>query len=81
VSKSDEYRRYAAECLRAARDLAEPSTRGAMIDMARAWLRLAEQADSNSRADIVYEPPLPGIVLSPVPPTEPPAIQRQQSED
>jgi hypothetical protein len=28
-----------------------------MVDMASAWLRLAEQSDKNSTTDIVYETP------------------------
>jgi len=27
------------------------------MEMARAWLRLAEQAEKNSRLDLVYESP------------------------
>jgi hypothetical protein len=31
--------------------------KSALIDMAQAWMRLAEQAEKNSGLDIVYETP------------------------
>ena len=58
----DEYRRHAAECLLVASELTDPHRRIAMLEMARAWSRLADQAIKNNQTDIVYE------VLEPRPP-------------
>ena len=57
MSKSQEYRRNAVSCLRVAEQMMEPAAKTALIDMARAWHSLADQADKNSTADLVYEPP------------------------
>ena len=53
----EEYRRYAAECLQAAELVQDQASRGKLVDMAAAWLRLAEQAEKNSQTVIVYEAP------------------------
>jgi hypothetical protein len=37
------YRQYAFDCLRLANTLSEPETKTVLVDMAQAWLRLAEQ--------------------------------------
>ena len=47
VNKPDYYRQYALECLRLANDTNEPSTKAVLIDMAQAWIKLAEQAQRN----------------------------------
>jgi hypothetical protein len=51
----DEYKRHAAECLRAASEVNDPKQRAALLEMAQAWARLAEQAVKNNQTDIVYE--------------------------
>jgi len=56
VNKPDYYRQYALECLRLANDTNEPSTKAVLIDMAQAWIRLAER---NRQLSLVYEPPSP----------------------
>jgi hypothetical protein len=38
------YRQYAFECLRLANTSSESETKTVLVDMAQAWLRLAEQA-------------------------------------
>jgi hypothetical protein len=53
----DEYKRRAVECLKLAEQVADQSSKAKLTDMAAAWLRLAEQAEKNSRAFLVYEPP------------------------
>ena len=40
-------------------DLSHPGRKAKVLDMAQAWLRLAEQAEKNSSADLVYETPPP----------------------
>ena len=52
------YRTYAAQCVELARKASDPETRLALLNMARAWLVLAEQADKNIHAPtLVYETP------------------------
>jgi hypothetical protein len=54
---SNEYRERAAECCRVANEIANPDSRMTLLEMARAWLRLADQAERNSRSDLSYESP------------------------
>ncbi len=56
MNRPDYYRQYALECLRLANDTNEPSTKAVLIDMAQAWIRLAER---NRQLSLVYEPPSP----------------------
>ena len=51
----DEYKRNAAECLHVASVLTDPQQKAAMIEMAQAWVRLADQAIKNNQTDITYE--------------------------
>ena len=57
MSRPDYYRQYALECFRLANDSTEPSTKAVLIDMAQAWVKLAEQR--NRRLDPVLEAPSP----------------------
>jgi hypothetical protein len=57
MSSKEEYRRNAAKCLEMADGTSDGITRLVLIEMAHAWLRLAEQAEKNSRLDLVYETP------------------------
>lgn len=59
MNKPDYYRQYALECLRLANDTHEPSMKAVLIDMAQAWIRLAEQAHRNRQLSLVYEAPSP----------------------
>jgi hypothetical protein len=43
MGRSDEYRRYAAECVEMASVFHEPKARAALLQMAQVWLRLASQ--------------------------------------
>jgi hypothetical protein len=55
MSPADRYRALAAHLrTRAAREQ-RPVLRAAWANLAQCYVRLAEQADQNSRADIVYE--------------------------
>ena len=53
----DEYRQQAARCMVLAEQLPEGSTKRFLTVMAAAWSRLADQAEKNLTADLVYEPP------------------------
>ena len=45
MGRSDEYRRYAAECLEMASVVHDPKTRATLLQMAQVWLRLAGQRE------------------------------------
>jgi hypothetical protein len=45
MGRSDEYRRYAAECLEMASALHDPKARATLLHMAQVWLRLAGQGN------------------------------------
>ena len=44
MSKSEEYQQRAAECLRVAQATNDPINKALLLEMAQAWVRLAEQA-------------------------------------
>lgn len=54
--RAREYRLRAQHCLDIAGDL-EGVRKVVLLDMAQAWLRLAEQAKRNQGSDVVYETP------------------------
>jgi hypothetical protein len=41
--------------------MANPKLRAGFANLAKAYLRLAEQADRNALVDLVYEPPPPKL--------------------
>jgi hypothetical protein len=54
------YRLHAAQCIDLAQRSTDPQSRLALLDMARSWRMLADQADKNSQANMpIYEPPEP----------------------
>ena len=55
---AEEYRRYAAECLRMSKSVGGYETKSTLLHMAIAWTKLADQAEKNLQNDVVYEPPL-----------------------
>jgi hypothetical protein len=40
------YQQYSSDCLRLANTTLDPDTKAVLVDMAQAWLKLAEQANS-----------------------------------
>src|SRR6266511_1730964 len=71
VDKAEEYRRLAANCVSMAERVTNHQFKASLVDMAGAWLRLAEQAEKNSRTDLVYEtPPRPSAQV----------VQQQQQQ-
>jgi hypothetical protein len=68
VSRAEEYRRLARECLEAARTVQDEDGRTALLQMAQVWSRLAdEQADDSGE----QAPPVPSAEDRPV-------VQQQQ---
>ena len=57
MSADEDYRQNAAKCLSLAWRSKNEAVRLGLVDMAHAWLRLAEQAEKNDQTDIVYETP------------------------
>lgn len=49
MGRSDDYRRFAAGCLDIARKTADQRARGALLQMARIWSRLAAEIESARR--------------------------------
>jgi hypothetical protein len=48
MSKSDDYRRFAAECLKMAQAAEDKQRSALFLQMARAWLDLAQKDEINS---------------------------------
>ena len=57
MAEGDYYRIRAAELTEAARQERSPEIRKEFEHLALAYLRLADQADRNNAADLVYETP------------------------
>ena len=47
VSRSDEYRRFAAECLKIGQAAEDEQQSALFLQMARAWLALAQRDETN----------------------------------
>jgi hypothetical protein len=58
MATGDQYRIKAAEFHAQAQSVASPV---GFANLAKAYLRLAEQADRNALVDLVYEPPPPKL--------------------
>jgi hypothetical protein len=52
-----EYRLRARQCLEIATHMADLPNRMVLLDMAQAWMLLADQAERNRATDLVYETP------------------------
>jgi hypothetical protein len=57
VHRIEEYRRLAAQCVHRAADSVDLQLKAIWIDMAGVWLKLADLAEKNGSADLVYETP------------------------
>jgi hypothetical protein len=51
MTKADEYRRYAAECLALSQRQEDASDKAKFLTMAEMWLRIAEAAEKNQGTD------------------------------
>jgi hypothetical protein len=80
MGKSEDYRRNAVSCLQLVDKTNDPAEKAYLLEMARAWRNLADQAERNSAVDLVYEtpPPRPRPPPPPPGPQEPAAQQQQQ---
>jgi hypothetical protein len=64
-SQADAYQLRAAQCTRLARTATDPGAKLTLLEMARTWLVLAEQAIKNSETVLVYETPTPHPIADP----------------
>jgi hypothetical protein len=55
------YRANAAQCIAVAQRTSDTSSKLALLEMARAWLLLAEQGEKNGETTLVYETPHPSL--------------------
>jgi len=62
VSTYERYRQYALDCLGLANKTNDLSTKTLLVDMAQAWVKLAEQAAKNAEGGAVYETPTSGAL-------------------
>ena len=51
MGRSDDYRRFAQECLEMARTAEDPQTRAVLLQMAQVWFRLAENHAGNGEKE------------------------------
>ena len=54
------YRAKADQCVAVAQTCPATSGKLALLEMARVWLRLAEQGAKNDQTTLVYQTPMPG---------------------
>ncbi len=52
MTNEDRYRALALDCTRLAGAIGDPQSRLALLEMAQAWLKLADQAQKNSQTDL-----------------------------
>ena len=50
MARADEYRRYAAECVRVAQTTNNPNDKQMMLEMAQKWRELAEKVERKEQA-------------------------------
>ena len=50
MGRAEDYRRYAAECLRIAQTILSPAEKNMLLQMAETWRQLASQIESRSPA-------------------------------
>ena len=48
MARAEDYRRYAAECVRIARETHNPQEKATLIKMAEKWRQLAEKAQAEA---------------------------------
>jgi len=59
ASQVDGYQQSATKCVQLAQTTSDLQAKLTLLEMARAWLALAEQAIKNSETVLIYEPPCP----------------------
>lgn len=57
MTRAEEYRHRAQECLELARSISLETARQALIDMAQSWLRLAQEQEASAPLGEAEPPP------------------------
>ncbi|HLQ94482.1 MAG TPA: hypothetical protein VK148_31050 [Xanthobacteraceae bacterium] len=57
MSDPERYRHHAVACLQLAARTSDHMQKAHLIEMARVWHNLIDQAERNSKTDLVYETP------------------------
>jgi hypothetical protein len=52
---TDRYLSTAAECVRLAEQMKDPTSRLVLVDLAATWMRLAERAEKDNWMDVAHE--------------------------
>jgi hypothetical protein len=60
-NRAEDYQVNASKCVRLAQNASDIYSKLTLLEMARAWLLLAERALKNSEICLVYEPPMPSL--------------------
>lgn len=60
------YRGYAADCVKVASELTVSASKLRLLDVASAWIALAEQAERNASLSLIYETPEPSASQIPL---------------
>jgi hypothetical protein len=57
----ERYRSYAARCVKISRNIPNPAGKLVLLEMAQAWLKLAEDAAEDAETPLLHEPALPDM--------------------
>jgi len=68
LDDAEEYRKRAQSCIEIFSSLMQEEHKLEVLGMAKAWLRLAEQAEKNRQTNVLYATPGAGLRESPDPP-------------
>jgi hypothetical protein len=49
AARADQYRRYAADCVRVAQETTSPGDKAMLLQMAETWRRMAEKAEGEEK--------------------------------
>jgi ABC-type uncharacterized transport system permease subunit len=61
IDRAKSYEANASKCVRLAHNASDIHSKLTLLEMARAWLLLADRALKNSKICLVYEPPMPSL--------------------
>ena len=59
--QAEGYQANASKCVRLAQKASDIHSKLTLLEMARAWLLLADRALKNSKTCLIYEPPMPSL--------------------
>jgi hypothetical protein len=86
MSEAQKYRQHARHCVEISADFSDQTSKLLLLEMAQAWIKLADQAEKNQTLDLVYETPETAQYRNTAPQravpqtVQPPAQQQQQQQ-